>query len=88
MWLKIDHVVQYCSGYNARQCTHSAIIIKYTRYSIMKKKLRITQHSPAYWRVTFDNPSLNLIDPDILHELQDLINQFVIPSSLALDSHS
>jgi enoyl-CoA hydratase/carnithine racemase len=50
------------------------IIIKYTQLSIMK--LRITCHSPAYWRVTFDNPPLNLIDPDVLHELRDLINQF------------
>jgi enoyl-CoA hydratase/carnithine racemase len=40
------------------------------------KKLRITRLSPAYWRVTFDNPPLNLMDPDVLHELRDLINQF------------
>ena len=40
------------------------------------KKLLITRHSPAYRRVTFDNPPLNLIDPEVLHELQDLINQF------------
>jgi len=40
------------------------------------KKLHITRHSRAYWRITFDNPPLNLIDPEVLHELQDLINQF------------
>jgi len=39
-------------------------------------KLRITCCSPAYWKVTFDNPPLNLIDPDVLHELKELINQF------------
>ena len=27
-------------------------------------KLRITHHSPAYWRSTFDNPPLNLMDPE------------------------
>jgi enoyl-CoA hydratase/carnithine racemase len=46
------------------------------------KKLHITLHSPAYWRVTFDNPPLNLIDPDILHELRDLINQFEAANEL------
>src|SRR6478672_7987215 len=53
----------------------SHIIIKYTQSSIMEK-LHITLHSPACWRVTFDNPPLNLIDPDLLNELHDLINQF------------
>lgn len=38
-------------------------------------KLRITRQSPAYWRVTFDNPPLNLIDPEVIDELRDLINQ-------------
>jgi enoyl-CoA hydratase/carnithine racemase len=46
------------------------------------KKLRITRHSPTYWRVTFDNPPLNLIDPEVLHELQDLINQFEAANEL------
>ena len=48
----------------------------------MKKKLRLTRYSPAYWRVTFDNPPLNLIDPEVLVELQDLINQFEADSEL------
>ena len=60
---------------------HCIIIIKYTQSFIMKK-LHITRHSPAYWRVTFDNPPLNLIDPEVLHELQDLINQFEADSEL------
>lgn len=46
------------------------------------KKLHITHHSPVYWRVTFDNPPLNLIDPDVLHELQDLIHQFEAANEL------
>jgi enoyl-CoA hydratase/carnithine racemase len=37
------------------------------------KKLRIIRHSPAYWRVTIDNPPLNLFDPEISDELQELI---------------
>ena len=46
------------------------------------KKLRITRHSPAYWRITFDNPPLNLMDPEIFHELRDLINQFEAANEL------
>jgi enoyl-CoA hydratase/carnithine racemase len=38
-------------------------------------KLRVTQHSPAYWRATFDNPPLNLLDPEVAYELRELINQ-------------
>src|SRR5215831_20491884 len=38
-------------------------------------KLRITHHSPAYWRATFDNPPLNLLDPEVAYELRELINQ-------------
>ena len=41
----------------------------------MKKKLRITHHSPAYWRATFDNPPLNLLDPEVTYELRELIDQ-------------
>jgi enoyl-CoA hydratase/carnithine racemase len=39
------------------------------------KKLRITRHSPAYWRATFDNPPLNLLDLEVAYELRELINQ-------------
>ena len=41
-------------------------------------KLSITQHSPQYWRVTFDNPPINLVDPTMivaLHELLTTIEQ-------------
>jgi len=40
--------------------------------------LSITQHSPQYWRVTFDNPPINLVDPAMivaLHELLTTIEQ-------------
>src|SRR5258705_11717089 len=41
-------------------------------------KLSITQHSPQYWRVTFHNPPINLVDPAMivaLHELLTTIEQ-------------
>ena len=45
-------------------------------------KLRITHHSPAYWRATFDNPPLNLLDPEVTYELRNLINQIETANEL------
>ena len=28
--------------------------------------VRLRQHSPAYWRVTFDNPPINLHDAEVV----------------------
>jgi enoyl-CoA hydratase/carnithine racemase len=67
-------ILQYCNY-------HLYIILSdYTKYMKSSheghsKKLRITRHTPAYWRVTFDNPPLNLLDPEVTYELRDLINQ-------------
>ena len=36
-------------------------------------QLAITEISAAYWRVTFDNPPLNLIGPETILELQYLL---------------
>lgn len=49
---------------------------------IASMKLRVTHHTPAYWRVTFDNPPLNLLDPEVTYELRDLINQMEITNEL------
>lgn len=38
-------------------------------------RLRTVKHSVAYWRVTFDNPPLNIFDPEMTEELTDLIEQ-------------
>jgi len=38
-------------------------------------KLRITNRSAAYWRVTLDNPPLNLFDQEMSDELQGLIKE-------------
>lgn len=37
--------------------------------------LRIIEQSPAYWRVVFDNPPLNLVDATMFEGLQDLLAQ-------------
>ncbi|WP_199800708.1 enoyl-CoA hydratase/isomerase family protein [Streptomyces marianii] len=37
--------------------------------------VRIHRHSAAYWQVTFDNPPLNLIDPEVMAGLRDLLTR-------------
>lgn len=37
-------------------------------------QIRVAKRSPGYWRVTFDNPPLNLMGPEMVREFQDLIN--------------
>ncbi len=36
--------------------------------------VRVRQHSPAYWRVTFDNPPVNMYDADVLAGLRNLVD--------------
>ena len=36
--------------------------------------LAISQHSDSYWRATFDNPPLNLIDPETILALRALMD--------------
>jgi enoyl-CoA hydratase/carnithine racemase len=38
-------------------------------------QLRIVRKSEAYWRVTFDNPPLNLLNPDTINELHHMIGR-------------
>ena len=37
-------------------------------------QIRVTRRSPAYWRVTFDNPPLNVMGPEMVKEFQGVIN--------------
>src|SRR6202021_1364585 len=37
-------------------------------------QLRITKRSPAYWRVTIDNPPINVMGPEMVKQFQDVIN--------------
>jgi enoyl-CoA hydratase/carnithine racemase len=37
--------------------------------------VKIDRRSPAYWRVTFDNPPLTLFDPELLQGLTELIDE-------------
>ena len=39
----------------------------------MTRQIIIDKPSPGLWTATFDNPPINLIDPDTISELQDLL---------------
>jgi enoyl-CoA hydratase/carnithine racemase len=39
------------------------------------KQFAITEISKAYWRISFDNPPLNLINPETLGELRQLVER-------------
>ena len=37
-------------------------------------QLRVSRRSPAYWRVTIDNPPINVMGPEMVREFQEVIN--------------
>jgi enoyl-CoA hydratase/carnithine racemase len=37
-------------------------------------QLRLARRSPAYWRVTIDNPPLNVMGPEMVRQFQDVID--------------
>lgn len=39
-----------------------------------KPQLRLARRSPAYWRVTMDNPPINVMGPEMVRQFQEVIN--------------
>jgi len=39
----------------------------------MTKQILLTRQSPAYWRVTFNHPPLNIFGPDAIPQLNEII---------------
>jgi enoyl-CoA hydratase/carnithine racemase len=37
--------------------------------------LRVTAHSPTLWEVTFENPPVNVIGPDMMRDVKDLLTE-------------
>jgi enoyl-CoA hydratase/carnithine racemase len=37
-------------------------------------QIRVTRRSPGYWRVTIDNPPINVMGPEMVREFQEVIN--------------
>src|ERR1700677_4392458 len=48
---------------------------KLTEMNAAKKsaQLRIARRSPAYWRVTIDNPPINVMGPEMVKQFQEVI---------------
>src|SRR5258708_33801802 len=44
--------------------------------------LRVIEETPAYWRVVFDHPPLNIMDADMFEGLQDLLGRMDTSPSL------
>jgi len=42
--------------------------------SIKSTQLRLTRRSPEYWRVTFNNPPINVMGPQMVQEFQQVID--------------
>ena len=40
---------------------------------VKTEQLRVTRRSPAYWRVTFDNPPINVMAPEMVRQFQGVI---------------
>jgi hypothetical protein len=38
-----------------------------------KPQIRVTRRSPAYWRVTIDNPPINVMGPEMVKQFQEVI---------------
>ena len=41
---------------------------------VASSPLAVSKRSDAYWRATFDNPPLNLIDPEMIVALRQLMD--------------
>lgn len=39
-----------------------------------RRQLRLTRRSAGYWRVTIDNPPINVMGPEMVREFQEIIN--------------
>src|SRR4051794_17102325 len=37
-------------------------------------QIRLVRRSPAYWRVTIDNPPINVMGPEMVQQFQEIIN--------------
>jgi hypothetical protein len=44
-------------------------------------QIRLTRSSPAYCRVTFDNPPLNLMGPEFVLQLKEIMTALSKPTS-------
>ncbi len=46
------------------------------------KQIHLTEHSPNYWRVTFDHPPLNIFGPETIPQLNEIVTALETNTSL------
>jgi enoyl-CoA hydratase/carnithine racemase len=44
-----------------------------TNTPVKTKQIRVDRRSPAYWRVTIDNPPINVMGPVMVKQFQEVI---------------
>jgi hypothetical protein len=54
--------------------TNLAQIPTKTNAPTKAQQIRLTRRSPAYWRVTIDNPPLNVMGPQMVRDFQEVIS--------------
>src|SRR5467141_781677 len=45
-----------------------------TNAATKSPQIRVSRRSPAYWRVTIDNPPINVMGPEMVQQFQEVIN--------------
>ena len=45
-----------------------------TSAATKQEQIRVVRRSPAYWRVTIDNPPINVMGPEMVRQFQEVIN--------------
>src|SRR5579859_6242441 len=45
-----------------------------TSAATKQEQIRVVRRSPSYWRVTIDNPPINVMGPEMVREFQALID--------------
>src|SRR5271154_604533 len=47
--------------------------VKLTQMNAKPEQIRVARRSPAYWRVTIDNPPINVMGPEMVKQFQEVI---------------
>jgi hypothetical protein len=54
--------------------TSAPLELKQTSAPAKVAQIRVSRRSPAYWRVTVDNPPINVMGPEMVREFQEVID--------------
>ena len=56
--------------------------VKLTVNGALHSKVRLTKETAAYWKITLDNPPLNIIGPNEMRELAHILDQIEADSEV------